>query len=82
MILRRRSRAEQLAAEVKDVSPVQRAAVVALAVAGLLALTYIGRRRLFQAIAVLADVVEEAADTVEDAAEDVRDFARERAGAT
>ena len=38
----------------------------------------VGLGRLFQALAVFADAVEEVADTVEDAAEDVRDFARAR----
>jgi hypothetical protein len=81
MILRRRSRVDRLADEVKDASPVVRGVTVAFAVAGLLALTYLARRNLWRALAMFADVVEEAADTVEDAAEDVRDAARERAEA-
>jgi hypothetical protein len=80
-MLRRRSTADRLAAEVKDVSPLARAAVVAVAAAGLLALAYLARRRLWQALAVAADAVEEVADTVEDAAEDARDAARARAEA-
>jgi divalent metal cation (Fe/Co/Zn/Cd) transporter len=80
-MLRRRSRTDRLAEEVKDASPVARAAVIAVAAAGVLALAYVARRRLFQALAVVADAVEEVADTVEDAAEDVRDFARARAEA-
>jgi hypothetical protein len=53
----------------------------ALAIVALALLGYLGRRRLFGALAVVAGAVEEAADTVEDAAEDVRDFARARADA-
>jgi hypothetical protein len=50
--------------------------------AGLIAVgAYFGRRKLWGAVAVVADAVEEVADTVEDAAEDVRDAARERAEA-
>jgi hypothetical protein len=78
-MLRRRSRTDRLAAEVKDASPLARVAVVAVAGAGLLTLAYVARRRLFKALAVVADAVEEVADSVEDAAEDVRDFARARA---
>jgi hypothetical protein len=81
MMFRRRSTVDRLADEVKDSSPVVRAVTVALAVGSLLALTYMARKRLWQAIAIFADAVEEVADTVEDAAEDVRDAARERAEA-
>jgi hypothetical protein len=83
MMFRRRSRTDRLAAEVKEVSPPPppRAVVIAIVAVGLLALAYLARRRLFQALAVAADAVEEVADTVEDAAEDVRDFARARAEA-
>jgi hypothetical protein len=81
MIRRRRSKAEQVAAEVKEASASQpaRVALLLAGAAALLALAYVGRRRLFQALAVAADAVEEVADTVEDAAEDVRDYARARA---
>jgi hypothetical protein len=81
MILRRRSRVDRLADEVKDASPVVRGVTLAFAVAGLLALTYLARRNLWRALAMFADVVEEPADTVEDTAEDVRDAARARAEA-
>jgi hypothetical protein len=82
-MLRRHSTTDRLAAEVKEASgsPVVRVVLVAGAGVGLLALAYVLRRRLFQALAVAADAVEEVADTVEDAAEDVRDFARARAEA-
>jgi hypothetical protein len=82
MNLRRKSTVDRLAEEVKDTSPVVRGVTVAFAVAGLLALTYLARRNLWRALAMFADVVEEAADTVEDAAEDVRDAARARAEAS
>jgi hypothetical protein len=78
-MLRRRSRTDRLAAEVKEVSPLVRAVLIAIGGAALLALAYVARRRLFGALAVVADAVEEVADTVEDAAEDVRDTARARA---
>ena len=81
-MLRRRSRTDRLTAEVKDTSPVVRGVLVAFAVAGLVGLTYMARRRLWQALAIFADAVEEVADTVEDAAEDVRDAARARAEAS
>jgi hypothetical protein len=42
-------------------------------------LVYVGRRRLWQGVGLVASAVEEVADTVEDAAEDLRDTARERA---
>ena len=65
--------------------PRRRAAVIAVPVA-LGALAYVGRRRVYQAVAVAADAVEEiadavedAADALEDAAEDLADAARERA---
>lgn len=81
MMLRRRSRRDRMAAEVRDAKASQpaRVALVGAGIAALLGLAYVGRRRLFQALAVFADAVEEVADTVEDAAEDVRDFARARA---
>jgi divalent metal cation (Fe/Co/Zn/Cd) transporter len=79
MMFRRKSTVDRLAEEVKDTSPVVRGVIVAFAVAGLLALTYLARRNLWRALAIFADAVEEVADTVEDAAEDVRDAARARA---
>jgi divalent metal cation (Fe/Co/Zn/Cd) transporter len=78
-MLRRRSRSDRWAEEVKSASPLARVAMLAVAVAGLAAVAYIARRRLWKAVAVVADAVEEVADTVEDAAEDVRDAARARA---
>lgn len=81
MMLRRRSKADKLAAEVKDASPLVRGVMVGFAVAGLVGLTYLARRNLWRALAIFADAVEEVADTVEDAAEDVRDTARARAEA-
>ena len=80
-MLRRRSTTDRVVEEVKEISPVARAVLAGLAVAGLVALTYLARRNLWRAIAVFADAVEEVADTVEDAAEDVRDAARARAEA-
>jgi divalent metal cation (Fe/Co/Zn/Cd) transporter len=78
-MLRRRARTDRLAAEAKGLPPAVQVAIAAVAAAGVLGLVYIVRRRLWQAVAVAADAVEEVADTVEDAAEDVRDAARARA---
>jgi len=78
-MLRRRTRTDRLAAEAKGLPTAVQVAVAAVAAAGLLGLAYIVRRRLWQAVAVVADAVEEVADTAEDAAEDVRDAARARA---
>jgi hypothetical protein len=79
MLRRRRSRTDRVVDEVKNVPAVILIAVGALLAGGLLGLAYAGRRRLWQAVAVAADAVEEVADTVEDAAEDLRDAARARA---
>lgn len=87
MIRRRKSRADQIVAEVQKLpAEVQKVPAVVLIgagaalSAGLLAVgAYFGRRRLWKVVAVVADAVEEVADTVEDAAEDVRDAARARA---
>jgi hypothetical protein len=81
MTLRRRSRRDRVAAEVREASASQpaRVALIGAGIAALLGLAYVGRRRLWQALGLVADAVEEAADTVEDAAEDVRDYARARA---
>jgi hypothetical protein len=57
----------------------QRVAVVAIPAAGVAGLVYVGRRRLWQGVGLVASAVEDVADTVEDAAEDLRDTARERA---
>ena len=81
MMFRRRSRAERWAAEAKDLSPYVRAVLVTAAAAAVIGLAYVARR-LFGAVAVVAEAVEEVADTVEDAAEDLADTARERAAAT
>jgi NAD-dependent SIR2 family protein deacetylase len=80
MTLRRRSRRDRVAAEVRQASASQpaRVALIGAGIAALLGLAYIGRRRLWQALGLVADAVEEVADTVEDAAEDVRDYARAR----
>ena len=62
-------------------APTWRQAVPAVAaVAGLAALAFVARRRLFSALALAADAIEEVADTIEDAAEDLGDAARSRAG--
>jgi hypothetical protein len=82
MMLRRRSRAERWAAEAEDLSPFVCAVLVAAAAAAVIGLAYVAQRRVFGAIAVVAEAVEEVADTVEDAAEDLADTARERAAAT
>jgi hypothetical protein len=82
MMLRRRSRTDRVLEEVKSSSPLVRSVTVAFAVAGLVALSFMARKRLWQALASFADAVEEVADTVEDAAEDVRDAAQTRAQAS
>jgi hypothetical protein len=81
-LLRRKSRRERLTAEVKDLPPAGRIALVAAATAVLIGVAYLVRKRLFVAFAVVADAVEEVADTVEDAAEDLSEAARERASAS
>ncbi len=57
----------------------QRVALASVPTAGVSALAYAGRRRLWQAVGLLASGIEGIADTVEDAAEAVRDAARKRA---
>ena len=59
----------------------RRLGLLIVPLAGLAALAYVGRRRLWQGVGLVASAVEEVADTVEDAAEDLRDTARERAAA-
>ena len=81
MRFRRRSRVQRWFGWLGQLPPWQRAAVFGLPVAGVAALAYVGRRWLWQGVAVVADAVEEVADTVEDAAEDLADAARERAAA-
>jgi hypothetical protein len=81
MMLRRKSRRQRWLAWLGEQPVWRQAALAAVPVAGLAALAYVGRRRFWQGVAVVADAVEEVADTVEDAAEDVADAARERAGA-
>jgi hypothetical protein len=80
MMRRRRSRRDRWSAEVRQASSSQpaRVALIGAGIAALLALAYLGRRRLWQALGLVADAVEEVADTVEDAAEDVRDYAQAR----
>jgi hypothetical protein len=81
MMLRRRSRTDRWADEVKGVSPVAYIVAGVVLASAFVALGVLHRRRLWKAVAVVADAVEEVADTVEDAAEDVRDAARARAEA-
>jgi hypothetical protein len=50
-----------------------------LVVAVVALVSYLVRRRLFQAVAVMAEAVEEVADAVEDAAEDLAEAAETRA---
>jgi hypothetical protein len=50
-----------------------------LVVAVVALVSYVVRRRLFQAVAVMAEAVEEVADAVEDAAEDLAEAAETRA---
>jgi hypothetical protein len=50
-----------------------------LVVAVVALVSYVVRRRLFQAVAVMAEAVEEVADAVEDAAEDLAEAAEARA---
>jgi hypothetical protein len=80
MMRRRRTRTARWLAWLNELPVWGRAAIVAVPVAGLAALAYAGRRRVWQGVAIVADAVEEVADTVEDAAEDLADAARERAG--
>jgi hypothetical protein len=82
MILRRRSRTDHWIAEARELPRVVILGGIVLSAAGLAALAYVARRRVWQGVAVVADAVEEVADTIEDAAEDVRDAARERAEAS
>ena len=79
MRLRRRQRAWHRLGWVSELPRWQQAAVLAVPTAGVVALGFALRRRLWQAVGLLASAVEEVADTVEDAAESVRDTARERA---
>jgi hypothetical protein len=79
MMLRRRSRTDRWAEEVRGTSPLALAALGVGLAAAVFALAYMARRRLWQSVAVVADAVEEVADTVEDAAEEVQDAARARA---
>jgi hypothetical protein len=81
MIIRRRKGTRRWLGWLEDLPPWQRAAVVAVP-AGVVAIAFVARRRMWQGVAVVASAVEEVADTVEDAAENVRDAARERAAAT
>jgi hypothetical protein len=81
MMLRRRSRGQRWAAEAEDFPLLVRAVLVATAAAAVVGLVYVARRRVFAAVAVFAEAVEEVADTVEDAAEDLTDTARDRAAA-
>jgi hypothetical protein len=79
MRLRRRRRAWRQLGWLRELPPWQRAAVLTVPAGGVAALGYVLRRRLWQAVGLVAAAVEEVADTVEDAAEDLRDIARERA---
>jgi hypothetical protein len=81
MMLRRRTRTRRWLGWLDELPASRRAAVLLVPVAGVAALAYVGRRRVWQGVALLAGAVEEVADTVEDAAEDLRDTARERSAA-
>ncbi|MBD0348749.1 MAG: hypothetical protein ICV59_06320 [Thermoleophilia bacterium] len=78
------SRAARVKAAFRETAPpapTWRQAVPAIAaVAALAALAFFARHRVFQALALAADAIEEVADTIEDAAEDLGDAARARAG--
>jgi hypothetical protein len=78
MTFRRRNRTRRWLGRLEELTPWQRAAVVAVP-AGLVAIAFVARRRMWQGVALVASAVEEVADTVEDAAEDLRDAARARA---
>lgn len=77
MRIRRRKGDRRWLGWLEELPPWQRAVVAVPA--GLVALTFVARRRMWQGVVVVASAVEEVADTVEDAAENVRDTARERA---
>jgi hypothetical protein len=79
MLRRRRSRTDRVVAQVKKTPAFVLIAAGAALSGGLLALAYVARRRLWQAVAAAADAVEEVADTVEDAAEDLAEAAAARA---
>ena len=76
--LRRKSRTDRVVEALQELPPVARVALVVAATGVLVGLGYLARKRLFAAVAVAADVVEEAADDVEDSAEDLGEAARER----
>jgi hypothetical protein len=78
-VFRRKSRAERIGAELRELSPAVRIGLAAGATVLMVGLAYLLRRRLLAAGEVVAEVVEEAADAVEDAAEGLGDAARERA---
>jgi hypothetical protein len=78
LTLRRRKGARRWLGRLEELPPWQRVAMVTVP-AGLVALAFVARRRMWQGVALVASTVEEVADTVEDAAENVRDAARERA---
>jgi hypothetical protein len=79
---RRRKRAQRLLEWLDELPASRRAALLLLPLGGLAALAFVGRRRVWKGVALVAEAVEEVADTVEDAAEDVRDAARARAEAS
>ena len=77
----RAARVKRAFSDAAPPAPTWRQALPAVsAVAGLAALVFFARRRLFGALALAADAIEEVADTIEDAAEDLGDAARARAG--
>jgi len=79
MTFRRRSKMKRWLGWLGELPPWRRVAALAVPVAGVAGLVYVGRRWVWRGVAVVADAVEEVADTVEDAAEDLADAARERA---
>ena len=76
---RRRSRADRVVAEARQLPAIVLVGGAAAVTAALVALGYAARRRLWQGVALVADAVEEVADTIEDAAEDLGDAAKARA---
>jgi hypothetical protein len=74
-----RSTLFRLIERVRELPPTGRAAAIAVPLAFLAAVAYAGRRRLWQALGLAAEAIEEVADTIEDAAEDLGEAAEARA---
>ena len=79
MRFRRRTGARAWLGWLAELPAWQRVALLAIPAAGVAGLVYVGRRRVWKGVGLVASAVEEVADTVEDAAEDLRDTAFERA---